>query len=101
MTKKQRRLREKRKAEIRSKQLKRIEQRMNVKYGKYWKAKAGLEEFVKKYHSLVLASIPICSSALMLGMASRWIRTTEARIAELTNRYNELCEREKALLEGS
>lgn len=83
MTKKQRRLREKRKAEIRSKQLKRIEQRMNVRYGKG-----------KLYY-------PIPSMLVLDTMAATWFYTTKARIAELTNRYTELQERSKALLEGS
>lgn len=83
MTKKQRRLREKRKAEIRSKQLKRIEQRMNVKYGKG-----------KLYY-------PIPSMLVLGTMTAIRFYATKARIAELTNMYSKLQERSKALLEGS
>lgn len=83
MSGKQRRLREKRKAEIRSKKLKRIRQSLHAKYGK-----------PKLWY-------PIPSMLMLDTVTFRWFRTIEARLVDTMNQYNELREKSNALLEGS
>lgn len=103
MTKKQRRLREKRKSEIRSKKLKRIRQSLHAKYGKLGNVKAGLM-FTKKYQQQILACMQLAYSMIMFNMTSRWIHNMESlriSVADTINMYNELRRRSNALLEGS
>lgn len=85
MTKKRRRLREKRKAEIRSKQLKRVGQRLNAKYGKP-KLRYPIPSM------LILDAVPLIL---------RRFGTIETSLVATMNEYNELQERIRASLEGS